>query len=217
MFIIKGIDRSDAEYVRQIQCKSNKVTEEFYYNAKKYFKNSYKSVFSRLDLMDDIFQQSFVKLWIEIETQKIFVGEDDKLFRYDRNGKVRLLTCNLNTFLIDIAKNDYRAWLRNDCLALDEDFESFAHMQDVREAMLLDGQDDMLREQTVYSCVLELPPRCKEILTMFYYDGLSLDEILEARDEKNISKNGLKTAKYKCMENLKAKVKNSFARLKLKW
>ena len=52
---------------------------------------------------------------------------------------------------------------------------------------------------------------------MFYYDGLSLDEIMEARGEKNISKNGLKTAKYKCMENLKAKVKNSFARLKLKW
>ena len=72
MLIIKGIDRSDAEYVRQIQSKSNKVTEEFYYNAKKYFKSSYKSMFSRLDLMDDIFQQSFVKLWIEIETQKIF-------------------------------------------------------------------------------------------------------------------------------------------------
>ena len=31
MLIIKGIDRSDAEYVRQIQSKSNKVTEEFYY------------------------------------------------------------------------------------------------------------------------------------------------------------------------------------------
>ena len=54
MLIIKGIDRSDAEYVRQIQSKSNKVTEEFYYNAKKYFKSSYKSMFSRLDLMDDI-------------------------------------------------------------------------------------------------------------------------------------------------------------------
>lgn len=85
------------------------------------------------------------------------------------------------------------------------------------DAMIMDGQDDILRERTVYSCVLELPPRCKEILTMFYYDGLSLDEIMEERGEKNISKNGLKTAKYKCMENLKAKVKNSFARLKLKW
>ena len=197
MLIIKGIDRSDAEYVRQIQSKSNKVTEEFYYNAKKYFKSSYKSMFSRLDLMDDIFQQSFVKLWIEIETQKIFVGDDDQIFRYD--------------------KNDYRAWLRNDCLALDEDFESFAHINHVMDAMIMDGQDDILRERTVYSCVLELPPRCKEILTMFYYDGLSLDEIMEERGEKNISKNGLKTAKYKCMENLKAKVKNSFARLKLKW
>lgn len=216
--VISKKDFSEVEYVLQIQNKNEKVTEHFYYAAWKYFKESYKVVFSREDLMYDIFQQSFVKLWTEIETKKIFVKEEDgKLYRFDRYGNVRMLTCNLKTFLIDIAKNDYRSWLRNDHLTLEDDFESFAHMMEVKSAVLVDESTETLQEQIVNSCILELPPRCKEILTMFYYKGMSLDEIIVARGEKNISKNGLKTGKYKCMENLKAKVKDTFRQYKLKY
>lgn len=213
----KRKSKTDAEYVRLIQDKHDKVTEEFYHLARRYFKNSYRSVFSRMDLMEDIFQQSFVKLWTEIETKKIFVGENEELFRYDRNGNIRKLTCSLNTFLIDIAKNDYRSWLRNERLTLEDDFESFAHMEEVKSVAWGDESAETLREQIVNSCILELPPRCKEILTMFYYQGMTLDEIIIARGEKNISKNGLKTGKYKCMESLKAKVRDTFSKYKLKY
>ena len=213
----KRKSKTDAEYVRLIQDKHDKVTEEFYHLARRYFKNSYRSVFSRMDLMEDIFQQSFVKLWTEIETGKIFVGENKELFRYDRNGNIRKLTCSLNTFLIDIAKNDYRSWLRNDRLTLEDDFESFAHMEEVMSVVWGEESAETLREQIVNSCILELPPRCKEILTMFYYQGMTLDEIIIARGEKNISKNGLKTGKYKCMESLKAKVRDIFSKYKLKY
>lgn len=213
----KRKSKTDAEYVRLIQDKHDKAMNEFYHLATRYFKNSYRSVFTRMDLMEDIFQQSFVKLWTEIETRKIFVGENEELFRYDRNGNIRKLTCSLNTFLIDIAKNDYRSWLRNDRLTLEDDFESFAHMEEVKSVVWGDESAETLREQIVNSCVLELPPRCKEILTMFYYQGMTLDEIIIARDEKNISKNGLKTGKYKCMKSLKAKVRDSFSKYKLKY
>lgn len=213
----KRKSKTDAEYVRLIQDKHDKVTEEFYHLARRYFENSYHSVFSRMDLMEDIFQQSFVKLWTEIETGKIFVGENEELFRYDRNGNIRKLICSLNTFLIDIAKNDYRSWLRNDRLTLEEDFESFAHMEEVKSVVWGEESAETLREQIVNSCILELPPRCKEILTMFYYQGMTLDEIIIARGEKNISKNGLKTGKYKCMESLKAKVRDTFSKYKLKY
>ena len=216
--ISKQKEISDLEYVLQIQNKNERVTERFYHAAWKYFKESYKAVFSREDLMDDIFQQSFVKLWTEIETKKIFINEEDgKLYRFDRYGNVRMLTCNLKTFLIDIAKNDYRSWLRNDRLTLKDDFESVAHMMEVKYAVVVDESVETLQEQIVNSCVLELPPRCKEILTMFYYKGMSLDKIIEARGEKNISKNGLKTGKYKCMETLKAMVKDTFRQYKLKY
>lgn len=216
--LVKQKELSDLDYVVQIQDRNEKITERFFHAAWKYFKDSYKSVFSREDLMDDIFQQSFVKLWTEIETKKIFVLEEDgRLYRYDRHGDIRILTCSLKTFLMDIAKNDYRTWLRNEHLALEADFESFAHLTDVVSSVGMEESAETLQEQIVNTCVLELPPRCKEILTMFYYKGMSLDEIIKARGEKNISKNGLKTGKYKCMETLKAKVKESFRQYKLKY
>ena len=208
---------SDYEIVRELQRRNEYVAESFYNDCKKYFLSSYKSVFNRDDIKDDIFQQSFVKLWIEIETGRIFLNDEGRIHRKDKRGNIRVLTCSLKTFLIDIAKNDYRDWLRNDRLSLQEEFESFAHMVEVRSAVNPEESVETLQEQIVANCVLDLPPRCKEILTMFYYDNMSLDDILIARGEKNISKNGLKSGKYKCMESLKSKVKEMYNRYHLRY
>lgn len=208
---------ADTETIREIQRRNERVTETFYNECKKYFMSSYKAVFSREDIKEDIFQQSFVKLWTEIETRKIFLDINNNIQRRDRRGNIRALTCNLKTFLIDIAKNDYRDWLRNDRLNLEDDFESFAHMVEIRSAVMPDDSSESLQEQIVASCVFDLPPRCKEILTMFYYDNMSLDEIIQARGEKNTNKNGLKTGKYKCMETLKGKVKEMYNKYNLRY
>lgn len=208
---------TDPQIIREIQRRNERVTESFYHECKKYFMSSYKAVFSKDDIKEDVFQQSFVKLWTEIETQKIFLDNNGNILRTDRRGKIRSLTCNLKTFLIDIAKNDYRDWLRNDRLELKDEFESFAHMVEIRSAVMPNESSESLQEQIIASCVLELPPRCKEILTMFYYNNMSLDEIIIARGEKNTSKNGLKTSKYKCMENLKGKVKDMYNKYNLRY
>lgn len=219
--MIVGIKRkgplSDSHVIHEIQNRNNRVTEIFYNECKKYFMYSYKAVFSREDIKEDIFQQSFVKLWTEIETRRIFLDESDNIRRRDRRGNIRCLTCSLKTFLIDIAKNDYRDWLRNDRLQLEDEFESFAHMVEVRSAVIPDETSESLQEQIVANCVFDLPPRCKEILTMFYYYNMKLDEIIQARGEKNTSKNGLKTGKYKCMETLKGRVKEMYGRYNLRY
>lgn len=201
---------ADTQIIREIQRRNERITELFYNECKKYFMSSYKAVFTREDIKDDVFQQSFVKLWTEIETRKIFLDENENIQRKDRRGNIRKLTCNLKTFLIDIAKNDYRDWLRKERLYLADEFESFAHMIEVKSAVMPEESSESLQEQIVANCVFDLPPRCKEILTMFYYNNMSLDEIIQARGEKNISKNGLKTGKYKCMEALKGKVKGMY-------
>lgn len=208
---------TDPQIIREIQQRNERVTESFYNECKKYFMSSYKAVFSKDDIKEDVFQQSFVKLWTEIETRKIFLDDNGNILRTDRRGNIRSLTCNLKTFLIDIAKNDYRDWLRNDRLELKDEFESFAHMVEIRSAVMPNESAESLQEQIIASCVFELPPRCKEILTMFYYKNMSLDEIILARGEKNTSKNGLKTSKYKCMENLKGKVKDMYNKYNLRY
>lgn len=208
---------SDTNVIRELQRRNERVTETFYNECKKYFMSSYKAVFSREDIKEDVFQQSFVKLWTEIESRRIFLDGNDHIQRRDRWGNIRTLTCNLKTFLIDIAKNDYRDWLRNDRLKLEDEFEYFAHMVESRSAIMPNDSSDSLQEQIVANCVFSLPPRCKEILTMFYYDNMSLDEIIQVRGEKNTSKNGLKTGKYKCMKTLKGKVEEMYNRYNLKY
>ena len=220
-FMIINLSRrtpiSDADIIRAIQDRNERITESFFYECKKYFMSSYKAIFCREDIKDDIFQQSFVKLWTEIETKKVFLDENNDILRIDRWGNTRNLTCSLKTFLIDIAKNDYRDWLSHDKFELQDDFESFAHMIEVHSAVMPEESYESLQEQIISSCIFDLPPRCKEILTMFYYENMSLDEIIQARGEKNTSKNGLKTGKHKCMETLKVKVKDMYNKYNLRY
>ena len=49
----------------------------------------------------------------------------------------------------------------------------------------------------------------KEILTLFYFKKKSLDEILAIRQE-NSTKDGLKTAKSKCMRQLEGRIIETF-------
>ncbi len=208
---------TDIEYVLEVQTGNRRMTERFYNDCRRYFMDSYKAVFTNITIKEDIFQQSFVKLWTEMETRKIWVGNDRRIYRNGRDGMPHLMTCSLKTFLIDIAKNDYRDWLRSDRLTLEDDFEGFAHLAEAMTQVRLDDDVEHIEEQIVADCVFGLPPRCKEILTMFYYQKMSLDEILKARGEKNISKNGLKTSKHKCMDALKGKVKEAYNRYNLKY
>ena len=80
-----------------------------------------------------------------------------------------------------------------------------------------DDEEDIKSQQIriVDDCIQSLSPHCVEILTLFYYKGKSLDEILEIRKGKNENKNGLKSAKTKCMATLKERTRDKFAKYKI--
>ena len=73
----------------------------------------------------------------------------------------------------------------------------------------------MEKDRIVSQCLLALPKSCLEILTLFYYERKSLEEILAARPENN-TYNGLKTRKSKCISNLKKHITKSFAKAGLR-
>ena len=74
-----------------------------------------------------------------------------------------------------------------------------------------DEDPDVEKDRIVSQCLLSLPKSCLEILTMFYYEKKSLEQILEERPENN-SYDGLKSRKSKCMTNLKKRITESFAK-----
>ena len=100
-----------------------------------------------------------------------------------------------------------------DCEYISGDFKLHDHSEykwvSKDELLSYDDADKELKHQVVDDCVANLPARCKEILTLFYFKKKSLDEILQIRQE-NTSKDGLKSAKSKCMRQLEERIIETF-------
>lgn len=209
---------TDIEYIKKIQTYDERVTEKFYHDCKAFFSDIYPRLFVRKDIMEDIFHQSFVKLWTEIETYRIYVCEDDSLvYRLDRNGRPQRLLCTLQQFLVGFARNDYLEWVRRDMLNGHSGLDEGEMVVDIAGEVFPYLSGRQWREQIVAECVEELSPRCRDILTKFYYRGMKLEDILLSRGDGHMSKNGLKSSKYKCMERLKGKVTHLFDVYKIKY
>ena len=201
---------SDVEVVEGLQSRDATVEKWFYEAAKKYFDSSFNEVFFDKDSRQEIFQTAFIKLWTEIEDRRIKLLEG-VVCRQQCNGAYKPMSCSLTTFLMAFARTEFREMVRN---VKEEYYDEFydSAMHDAGFAVE-GGCDDVdeMKTRIVDECIARMSPSCVDILTMFYYKGMSLDEILVAR-EVGSSKDGLKTAKNKCLNTLKAKVNEEFLR-----
>lgn len=207
-------DYSDKEIVTGLQTRERQIEEWFYKCAKTYFMDKFNDVFFDKEQKDSIFQDSFVRLWTQIEDHTIFVKED-KIWRLQRNGLAQPMTCSLNTFLFAIAKNEYREFVRSNKIVFVEDYFDKAENNCIELPKMEEDEKDV-KNRIIDECIQMMPPRCLDILTLFYIKGKSLDEILEIRKDKNTSKVGLKSAKYKCMNALRERVIQMFDQLNIK-
>lgn len=196
---------SDVETVAGLQAHDRKTEEWFYRSAKDYFMTHFKEFFFDEDRRQEIFQDSVLRLWTEVENGRIR-AVDGHLERQQSSGVFLPMTANLFTFLMAIARNSYREVVR------DTREQCYDNIFDVVQADAQSRMADQMEDDEAESariideCIQEMPPRCLEILTLFYYEGKTLDEIMALRGGKNESKVGLKSAKYKCMQALKQRV-----------
>lgn len=207
---------SDAEVIEGLQAKSRQIENWFYSAAKSYFDEHFNDLFFDKDRKQEVFQSSLLKLWTEISDAKITVL-DGTICRQQRNGEYQPMTCQLTTFLMAFAKTEYREMVRTDRLDTYADVYDNVDTSEMVTAIFTTGEDiEAQKNRIVDDCISTMSPRCMEVLTLFYYEGRSLDEILEIRKEKNSSKNGLKTAKNKCMNTLRDKITEEFHRYNIK-
>lgn len=198
---------SDQDIIAGIMAGDQSVERRFYFDCQRYFMEKREAVFefsstSRQPL--DLFQESFMRLWTEIQSGHIFV-HSGKVLRIARDGKPRPMKASLRTYLMAVARYKNLELLREDDIFTlsTSGIEPFDMNPDDYE-MSLDGI--ALMEVSAMS------RRCREILTMFYVEGKSLDEILASRPE-NKSKNGLKSSKAKCMAALKERINRQLRKL----
>lgn len=201
---------SDEFYIVEIQKNNKKIIEQFYVHCKGYFSGSYRKLFAQKDMEEDFFQESFIKLWKEICHQSIYVN-DNQIYKVDKMGDAKPLMCNLRTYLIDIAKKDYSRYLKKKEVFLD-DIESFSEDSVVVD---MSGYENDQKMKIVLECVEKLPASCYRVISLFYYEKRSYDEIMNLSDTYT-SKDALKTRKYKCMEQLQKRIEEQFNKYNLK-
>ncbi len=203
---------TDAEVVEAVQCHNEAIIETFYHQCQNYFLGHAGALFIDESSIDDIFQETMIHLWREMETRRILVV-DGQVCRMT-SGVAEPMTSTLKTFLMAIAKRKYWEQLRRDQQYSTSDLTAIDTLRYADRPN--DISDAEVAEQVVADMLLSMTDRCRQILTMFYYEGRTLDDILSEREE-NTSKIGLKTSKYKCMNRLRQLVQDRLQALGIRY
>lgn len=199
MIKLKPKTYSDTAYVEGVSRHDQEMERALYEHCKRYFDANYRGVFfisSEVQKME-VFQNAFITLWENIERKRIQVengvlkGKDGKIF-----------ASSLTTYFMGIAKLKYLEWVREHS-RIDSEDEGQQRKLDLnayKDLLYDDGKEAMLT--IIADCISRMSERCSQIISMFYYEEKDLDDILEALPSFK-SKDALKTAKHKCMENLR--------------
>lgn len=121
------------------------------------------------------------------------------LFENITSGKLQELNSSLKTYLFSIGKNKYLSMARK----RGRNVGSEGHLEVIK-----DGADELEevkikdeRLTLVEASLKKLGDHCRQLLTMYYYEKLSMERIMKRLDYKNA--NTAKNQKYKCMQKLR--------------
>lgn len=133
-------------------------------------------------------------LALEIYQQTIMVFYENIL-----KGHLIEINSQIKTYLFAIGKNklqeEYR--FQNKTISLSNDkSETIIDDDDLKSKVKKEKDINGIR-----TSLMRLGEHCRELLKLFYYQDLSLDEIMAHFDYKN--RNTAKNQKYKCMEQLR--------------
>ena len=205
---------TDIDMVNAILRHDERQMERCYTDCRRYFTQHAAAIFVDDANAHDIFQDAIIHLWREIETRRIEVFEG-RVCRW-ADGQLIPMRSSIMTFLMAVAKRKNWEQVRQQQRWQLTDNDRVLETLDNQR---YDSQPDDIseaeaRERVVADEVLAMTERCRQILTLFYYEHRSLDEILALRAE-NSTKMGLKTSKYKCMQRLRERVHERFKRLNI--
>ena len=191
----------ESELVIGTYNKSKKAQYDMYKYCYNYFKQNYRGIFFVIDedSANEIFQNSFIKLWENIESKKIQVKDGILM---GKDGKP-LKGCLL-TYFMGIAKFKYLEFVRENPIKpnLDSLLNKENEYSKNELISIMYGHTDNIQLDIISDLLSKMSERCREILTKFYYEEKNLDRIL-IEIPSITTKEALKTRKHKCLTTLK--------------
>lgn len=200
----------EARLVAGMYDKNKKIQSELYVYCSRYFWANYRGVFfADEEAATEIFQNTFIAMWENIERRKIYVSDGRVM---GKNNEA--LSGSILTYFMGIARIKYLEWVREHPSYADPETEmgrkikeeGFDAQQYIN--MLYDSEDNKMLD-IIADVISHMSERCCEILSKFYYEEKDLDTILFEIPTIG-SKNALKTKKHKCMESLRTSAKNIY-------
>ena len=190
--------------------KDRKRQADLYAYCSQYFWANYRGVFfADQSSAAEIFQNTFIAFWENIERRKIYAGERQVMGKDGEPLKGSILT-----YFMGIARIKYLEWVREHPVYADPEV---AQRQKAKEegldvqqyvSMLYDASDNVMID-IIADVISHMSERCTDILSKFYYEEKNLDTIL-MEIPTIASKDALKTKKYKCMETLRTSAREIY-------
>ena len=176
------------QYIKAFQQNDSEVIGELYREHRQAFLQFSKRYPLDSDLSLDIYQDAFVAL-------------RDKAL----SGHLDNLDCSLKTYLFGIGKFLIYKRLKKEGkknMLLVSDQEA---LEDELDVVITEGMAELTDQQrTLKRHFTRLGTKCQEVLTLFYYRGLTIDEIADVADYKN--SNVVKSQKSRCLKQLKSMI-----------
>lgn len=204
---------TDIQIVEAYQTGNKKVQQFWYDKCRSQFGKGTSNYGGLTDYdREDLFQDSFIILWEKMESNQIYV-HDGAVHVVSKNGDS--VIPDLLGYFMRIVKNKYLEMFHSGKYVMPLNDVVTSSNEDFFAELYWDEDPNVEKDRIVSKCLLSLPKSCIEILTKFYYEKKSLEQIFEERPE-NSSYDGLKSRKSKCMANLKKKITESFAKVGLR-
>lgn len=163
-------------------CKGDEEALEFLY--KKYYRMMTKLVISNSGTEEearDVYQDALIVFW-----QKATSGN-------------LVLTSKMSTFIYSICQNLWRKELDRKKRLSSEEKDSSVEMD----------TETLEREKIIASCIEQLGDTCKKVLTYYYFEEMSMQDIADKLGFANTDT--AKTKKYKCKKKLDELVKAQYS------
>ncbi len=211
---VNGKDFSEEEIVVAFRRGDQRIQQAWYELCRRHFAIGTSRYPGLTDYdRSELFQSSFVIFWEKIESGQIYVKASE-IWVYTRSGEREIQ--NLMAYFMKIVKNKFLELCRSGQRTFSiEDFPNLSDDEEMVDTLYWDPDPEVEKDRIVSKCLLSLPLSCRDILTKFYFEKKSLEEILHERKE-NTSYDGLKSRKSKCMANLKKRIKESFKKAGLR-
>lgn len=139
-----------------------------------------------------------------LDIEEIYDDAILALYTNVKEGKLKKLTCSLQTYINRIGEHKAIDIIRKTQIATEElpEYETLDYCDSTEEYWLAEG-DSMEEERkfTIYSLIDKLVEPCKKILFSFYYDHCSMEVIAQTMGMAN--SDVAKTQKNRCMGKVK--------------